>query len=269
MHEMTHPQGIQTPTSTLTAGGEHRQDAQRRHRIEAFLWSVGVIIFMLTCFAIHAHPQPYTIDLAATQTVQGLPLPGWLAAVLTFPSMLNNPLPSLIAVVSWLVFLLIMALINKLRGASAATWLQAALFLVLTIGISYGLQGLVELLVGRPRPNPHLYPIHLYTPLVPYPSFPSGHTDFDVVYYGFLLYLSMTRPVREWRYHWFLLPLQIFAIFALLSIGYSRLLEGDHWLTDVLAGYLEGAISLFAFIFLYRWTTNWLAQHRQKKQASG
>ncbi|HZR43336.1 MAG TPA: phosphatase PAP2 family protein [Ktedonobacteraceae bacterium] len=269
MHKITHPKGIQIPTATTTAGGEQRQEAQRRHRIEAVFWCLGVIVFILASFMVHAHPKPYAIDLATTEWVQGLHLPAWFDAVLRFPSILNNPLPSLIAVIAWFVFMLVMALIFKLQDRSPLTWLQAAIFFALTIGGSYGLQGIVELLVNRPRPNPHLYPIHLYTPLVPFPTYPSGHTDFDVVYYGFLLYLSFTKPVREWRYHWFLLPLQIFAMFAILSIGYSRILEGDHWLTDVLAGYLEGAISLFLFIFLYRWATNWLAQRRKKKLLLG
>ncbi len=124
--------------------------------------------------------------------------------------------------------------------------------------------GLDEI-IGRPRPNPHTEPIHLYTPFVPFPTYPSGHVEHNVVYYGFLLYLSFTKPVREWRYHWLLIPLQIFAVFDIVTIGFSRVLEGDHWLTDVLGGYLEGLLLLFFFIFLYRWTTDWLARRRAGK----
>ena len=71
--------------------------------------------------------------------------------------------------------------------------------------------------------------------------------------------------MREWRYHWLLLPLQIYAVFDILAIGFSRVLEGDHWFTDVLGGYLEGLLLLFFFIFLYRWTTDWLARRRTEK----
>ena len=42
----------------------------------------------------------------------------------------------------------------------------------------------------------------------------------------------------------------------LLTIGYSRVLEGEHWLLDVLGGYLTDVLWLFLFIFLYRWTTD-------------
>jgi hypothetical protein len=45
---------------------------------------------------------------------------------------------------------------------------------------------------------------------IPVHSFPSGHTETDVAYYGFLLYLSFTPPVRQWRYCNFLIPFQIF-----------------------------------------------------------
>jgi len=132
---------------------------------------------------------------------------------------------------------------------------------------SAGLNVVIDDLVARPRPDPHIEPIHVYTPIVPFPTYPSGHTEHDVAFYGFLLYLSFTRPVREWRYRWLLIPLQLYALFDILAIGYSRVLEGDHWLTDVLGGYLEGALYLLFFIFLYRWTTDLLAQRRARKIA--
>ncbi|MBV9228241.1 MAG: phosphatase PAP2 family protein [Chloroflexi bacterium] len=265
MHGITNPKGIQTPTASITAGGEKRQDVQRRHRVEVVLWIIGLIIFIISCFVIHAHPKPYAFDLAATEAAQGAHLWPWVDPVLKFPSILNNPLPSIIALGCWFVGMMVMALIFRLRGKSPLGWVLPAGSLVLAVLIATGLQGGVEELVARPRPNPHIYPIHVYTPLVPFPTYPSGHTQHDVVYYGFLLYLSFTRAVREWRYHWLLLPLQIFAVFDILAIGYSRVLEGDHWLTDVLGGYLEGLLYLFLFIFLYRWVTNVIAKRRAKK----
>lgn len=265
MRHTTHSWGIQTPSAMTTAGGENREDAWRRHRVEVILWSAGAFVFIVSCVIIHAHPQPYSFDLATTLFVQGLLLPAWLHTVLVFPSLFNNPLPSVIAIGIWLAWFLVMALIFHLKGKSPSTWLQSGLFLVLAVLGAQGLQGIAEELVQRPRPDPHRYPIHVYTPLVPFPTYPSGHTDHDTVYYGFLLYLSLTKPVREWRYRWFLLPLQIYAVFDILSIGYSRILEGDHWLTDVLGGYLEGLVHLFLFIFLYRWFTDFRARRRAQK----
>ena len=147
-----------------------------------------------------------------------------------------------------------------LRGALKAGFLSG-IFLVLTVMTSAGLNVLIDEIVGRPRPDPKVYHFHLYTPLVPFPTYPSGHAEHDVAFYGFLLYLSFTKPVREWRYRWLLLPFQLYAVYDILAIGYSRVLEGDHWLTDVLGGYLEGALDLFFFIFLYRLTTTWFARY--------
>lgn len=81
-----------------------------------------------------------------------------------------------------------------------------------------------------------------------------------------LLYFSFTKPVREWRYRWLLIPLQLYAVFDILAIGVSRIMEEEHWLTDVLGGYLEGVLELYLFIVLFRLVTAWLARRRAKKQ---
>ena len=264
----TNPQakGMQTPTATTTAGGEKRQDAQKRYRVQSILWFIGLIIFAVSCFIIHSHPSPYPIDLSTTETVQGLQMPQWLITVLDIPSILDNPTPSYIATAVWFFgMLLIGGIFLRQHKPSAAHWFQTAVLFLVTVAASAAVNVGLDEIVGRPRPNPHTEPIHLHTPFVPFPTYPSGHVEHDVVYYGFLLYLSFTRPVREWRYSWLLLPLQIFAIFDIVTIGFSRILEGDHWLTDVLGGYLEGLLLLFFFIFLYRWTTNWLARRRAEK----
>ncbi|GCF09402.1 phosphatase PAP2 family protein [Dictyobacter arantiisoli] len=264
MRSTNHPQGIQQPTAQTTAGGEARSYARKWYRIEYIVWLLALLVFVVVCFIVHSHPKPYPVDLSVTQTIQHMQLPAFLMALVVFPSIMNNPVPSEIALGIWLVGLLVLALIAKLRHKSPLTWLQSAFFLIVTVMSSAGLNVLADDLVARPRPNPHTEPVHVAGSLVPFPTFPSGHTEHDMAYYGFLLYLSFTRPVREWRYRWFLLPFQIYAVYDILFIGYSRILEGDHWFTDVLGGYLEGAIYLFFFIFLYRLTTVWLAQWRAK-----
>jgi membrane-associated phospholipid phosphatase len=269
MYSTTHSKGqeLQTPTDVATAGGENKVDAQKRYRIEAILWSIGMVIFIASCVIIHFHPQPYPFDIATTQTVQGLHLWPWLNTLLQLPSIYNNPVPSAIELTVLFLWFMVVGLVRYLRKLPAFSWFSAGIFLVLTVMGSAGLNVIVDMIVGRPRPDPKVDHIHLYTPLVPFPTYPSGHTEHDVAFYGFLLYLSFTRGVREWRYHWILLPFQIFAVYDIIVIGYSRILEGDHWLTDVLGGYLEGALYLFFFIFLYRLTTAWFARYRAKKQA--
>jgi len=70
-----------------------------------------------------------------------------------------------------------------------------------------------------------------------------------------------------WRYRWVLLPFQVLAILHLLAVGYSRIESGEHWLFDVLGGYLVAMLWLALFIFLYRWTTDLLATRRAKREA--
>jgi membrane-associated phospholipid phosphatase len=196
------------------------------------------------------HPGPLALDLATTREVQSLPIPAWLNALLNFPSVLNDPLPSIVALILWIVFLVLGGFRARSRGGSALPWWFTALFFALAIQASAGLNVILDELVKRKRPLPG-DGIRVVGPIVPFPTYPSGHTEHDVVYYGYLLYLSLTWRVRHWRYSWLLLPLQIYAVFDLLTIGFSRIELGDHWLTDVLGGYLEGALSLCFFIFLY------------------
>src|SRR2546423_5869979 len=72
MFKATNPQakGMQTPTAATTAGGENRQDAQKRYRIQGILWFIGLMIFISSCLIIYFYPGPYPIDLLATVNVQ-------------------------------------------------------------------------------------------------------------------------------------------------------------------------------------------------------
>lgn len=268
MSSTIHRSGTETKRA-MTENNIGHQNAQRRFLLIAVLWFIGLVIFVVSCFVIRAHPQPYSFDLSTTEAVQGWhPFVSWLQPVLNFPSQVDNPVPAYIALGVWIVILLLGTLIARMRGlkATALAWLLATIFFAATDMASAGINVLVDEIVARPRPNPHTEPIHVYTPLVPFPTYPSGHTEHDIVYYGFLLYLSFTKPVRQWKYHWLLLPLQIYAVFDILAIGYSRVFLGAHWLTDVLGGYLEGALSLVFFIFLYRWTTNAVNEWRARRK---
>jgi membrane-associated phospholipid phosphatase len=244
-------------------------EAKKRQRqlllVCAFtLWVLGVIALLAAAVFIHFyHPGPWPLDLKTTETLQSLHYPPWLLAILDFPSQFNDITPAVIALILWFVGLLLVAWLFKRQGKSSMLWIVTALFLVGgTAFADLVVNFLLVNLVRRPRPSSPL--IHIYNP-EPVPSFPSGHAEHTVVYYGFLLYLSFTKPVRQWRYHWFLLPLQIFAALNILLIGYSRIEEGSHWLSDVVVGYLEGAVCLLLLILAYRWTLQKLEQRRARR----
>ena len=89
-------------------------------------------------------------------------------------------------------------------------------------------------LFARPRP---VFPAPIWLQLHS-GSFPSGHAITAVVAYGFLAYMlgsQTTSLLQKWVY-------ALLALAMILFIGFSRLYAGDHYLTDVLAGYALGLV---------------------------
>jgi membrane-associated phospholipid phosphatase len=256
MGSTTNPQGTQDPATSTKVSPQRVNVRLRPFPVAIFV--IGIIILTVSSFFVHAHPRPYPIDLQTTDDVQAMALPAFAVGFIDFFSAANDPTPSIIALGAWLVGLAIIGLIARLRGKSPAKWFESAVGIVATVGIASGINYIYNLLVDRPRPGTFHEHIRILLHR-PENSFPSGHTEHDVAYYGFLLFLSFTPPVRSWKYRWILIPFQIYCVVDILSIGFSRIYEGEHWLTDVLAGYLSGAIWLLMCIFLYRWITAWLA----------
>lgn len=75
-------------------------------------------------------------------------------------------------------------------------------------------------------------------------SFPSGHALGSSVLYG-ILAAMLVWHVRDWR--WRALAL-VAATMVIALIGFSRIYLGVHYLSDVIAGYLEGVVWLGACI---------------------
>jgi undecaprenyl-diphosphatase len=97
----------------------------------------------------------------------------------------------------------------------------------------------LTLAVERNRPPvPHL------DVAPPTSSFPSGHTTAAVVLYGMLAFLASNR-FRSAAVVWIA---RFMAIGAPILVGISRMYRGMHFLTDVIAGALLGAVWLFIAI---------------------
>jgi membrane-associated phospholipid phosphatase len=262
MDQVPYSRAKHTDGSIRAFGNDQEPGANGRRIVEVALWVIGVIILGVACVVVHFHTAPWPIELAFTRSIQGNhPVPclstqqprSWWEAGLFDVSLLNNPIPSVVGAAIWVGGMLLLRL-----------WRQAIVFIV-AVASAGGLFLFLTPLVGRPRPGVK-YGICVHD-IYSYYSFPSGHVTHDVVCYGFLLYVSLTKPVRTWRYRWLLLPLQLFFLYDLLFIGYSRVLEGDHWLFDALGGYLAGVLCLLLFIFLYRWITARLANRHLEKMA--
>ncbi len=84
----------------------------------------------------------------------------------------------------------------------------------------------------RPRPVFDVPVWHVMTS----PGFPSGHTISAVMCFGLLAYLLLPRILS----HFWKAVVIVISILIMFYIGYSRLFVGDHYLSDVLAGYALG-----------------------------
>jgi membrane-associated phospholipid phosphatase len=259
----------QTLDSTALTAASKQQDAravQTRRRAARTLWVVGLITLLGVSVIVRFHPAPWPYEVQTTTTMQQLQLWPWLSTPIVWASIVDDPIPSTVGFIAWFVVLSLIGVVVWRRGGSPIPWFVTAIFISLGTLLMDGLNFVIGFLVARPRPTSP--PIHVFMPET-IPSFPSGHVENDVVYYGFLLYLSFTKPVSQWRYRWILIPFQVYAVLNILFIGYSRVLEGSHWLNDALAGYLTGALWLALLIFLYRWTldrlTKWYAKRLLEK----
>ena len=84
---------------------------------------------------------------------------------------------------------------------------------------------------NRPRPAEQTG-----LPIRGIPSFPSGHAMSALICYGFLAYLLIPKmPTRAWKW-----AVGLGALFIVLFDGFSRVFQGNHYLTDVVAGYALG-----------------------------
>jgi membrane-associated phospholipid phosphatase len=83
----------------------------------------------------------------------------------------------------------------------------------------------------RPRP-----PVQTGLVVKTLPSFPSGHTMSSLIVYGFLAYLLIPKmPSRFWKW-----AVGIVSVLIMLFVGFSRVFQGGHYLTDVIGGYAFG-----------------------------
>ena len=86
-------------------------------------------------------------------------------------------------------------------------------------------------------------------------SFPSGHATITVALYGFLAYLAI-RFSRTFSHQ---VRIVVMTVFFSILVGLSRIVLNEHYLSDVLGGYLVGALWLTVAISVTEWLS---ANHR-------
>lgn len=198
------------------------------------------LFIMLTAVVLRADLKPTEWDAGITHEMQEFPrFPvGELLIAVSWPGFMyqNWIIPGVIIVAMFLV-----------------GWRTEAAFTALATLGGFTSE-LVKVLVGRPRPDV-AYSENVLVSIAHGPSFPSGHVTSYVVLYGFLFYLAFTLLPRRSLWRW--VTLVICGALVLL-VGPSRVYMGQHWTSDVLAGYALGFVYLLIVIELYRF---WLRRH--------
>ena len=124
------------------------------------------------------------------------------------------------------------------------------LFTLLTIGVGNSINQLLKHYFERPRPD-------ILDQLSTY-SFPSGHSQMSVLYLFTIAYLfsNMTNSNLKAMTIWSI------AIVLAFLIGLSRIAEGRHYPTDVLAGW---SIGYSWFIICVLWYESNKRERRSKQ----
>jgi membrane-associated phospholipid phosphatase len=212
----------------------HRRSAAAL-TVEGIVVVLAVIAMAALAFAAHS-VRYFDIDLSAARALQSIHAGAFDSAMRLVGAPGYPP-----QVYVEIVVLLVILWAVKLK------W-EALMEVFATVGI--GAVGLiVKILVDRPRPTPDL--INVVTALDNgKQSFPAGHVESYVAILGFLWYLSYTLLPRNSVRR--LVELIVFGVMIAL-IGVSRVYVGEHWLSDVVGGYLLGGIWLWLTIKVYAW----------------
>ncbi|MBS3083483.1 phosphatase PAP2 family protein [Candidatus Pacearchaeota archaeon] len=110
--------------------------------------------------------------------------------------------------------------------------------LVMTV-VSLGFSGLLFLslsnIFDRSRPS-ILFDELIWASNLTIPGFPSGHAKSILVLCGFLVYLFLPK-IKSYMGK---ISLVLVASLFVIYVGFSRIYIGDHYLSDVIAGYAVG-----------------------------
>src|SRR5665213_687425 len=129
------------------------------------------------------------------------------------------------------------------RAARQRSWRPLALFVTSLTMLNLTV-GSVKLAIGRLGPALTTHPRAVFDGG---DIFPSGHTSNAVVIFGVLAMVAV-----EHRRAWIAL-----AVFVSTTVGLSTIFLDTHWVTDVLGGWLAGALVMLALPATYALLERW------------
>ena len=214
MDELTQARGVRTrvaPTSVPTW--------------RAYTFVAVLVAYLLLIISV-LHPS---ITLTIDRTVRHLYLySNWPEGYYGLHPyvMLGQRGPSTLVALPWFVWMA-----YRFRSARPLLTLGTAL-VVLNLSV-----GVVKIAVGRlgPQATGNVYAVFKGGDI-----FPSGHTANAVVLYGVIAMLAVQYGLRFSR------TMIAAAVFLSVTVGLSTIYLATHWLSDVLGGWMAGALVLLA-----------------------
>ncbi|HEX8994411.1 MAG TPA: phosphatase PAP2 family protein [Ktedonobacterales bacterium] len=256
--EQREPERDQRSDAMYQAPGEVAPDAYEANRrwpwdarrtiVVTALWVVGAALLALLSVAAH-RAGPFPGDVAIEHWIQQIHQPT-LERIINFSSDANWPKP---AGITAIVVILLLALARQIRAALSAAFAGfGADYLNVT------LNGLVH------RPRPYGTQIHAVAHLGLY-SYPSGHVTHVLAFWGFLIYLTIVAGRARPALRPLLWVVRVVGLYFIIFIGPSRLLQGAHWPSDILASYLLGALMLVVGVVIFHLLGMIWARFRERR----
>jgi len=226
----THSQGA------ITFRGS-RGEAGRYGYVPVLFGQVLALLGALVLFLVVWHHRgPLQGEVGVTLGVQHAILHTPVAGPVELVSTIGWPIPAAITI--GLIVVVLLAL---------RRWLDAIILIPTSVVTSLSNLYTADF-VRRPRPQGH--GIWIEQHVKNYFSFPSGHVVVVTAIWGFVFFLTFQSRYRGAAWMW--IPRTI-ALVLIAVMPISRVLEGEHWLTDVVEGFLYGVFWLLLAIQVYRW----------------
>ena len=147
----------------------------------------------------------------------------------------------------------IISLMGIIWKFKSKTW-----FFGITILMSWIFQKIIKAIINRPRPDDTMWWMTESSS-----SFPSGHSITVACVFILLIYFVLTSETVKLWIKYLISALSILAIFF---VGFSRIILGVHYFTDVIGGLIFGAIFALLGIIAYNIYLNIRLKNKDKKQ---
>ena len=219
----------QSPLRTVRKALRIGFEPTRRNVLHWTSWAITLTVLLaMTAVLLDGHVYGWEVDF--TTWAQKADYPEW-AFKLTADRLTNSDTPEGAIIIT---------------SVAAGLWLLRLRIEAALIALSVPLHILgnfPKALVSRERPSELIDGIN---GLGGMKSFPSGHAEFAITFYGFLIFVALLH-VRN-RLAQALLVSGWLAM--ALAVGFARIEVGKHWPLDVIAGYVIGIGLLSGLVWL-------------------